>query len=266
MDPFLVTSLVVTLMAFTAIWLIHVPLEDAGIIDYYWGPGFAVIGWSGLAFGAEISGVKIALLAAITLWAARLAGQLILRHKLMNGEDARYLKMRRSGGPQWWWRSLYKVFLLQAVILWLVAGPVHAIVMAPSSAVLSIVGLAGIALFMIGLAIETAADWQLYRHRKNGHGNARTLASGLWAYSRHPNYLGEITLWFGLGLAGFDLSGAWWALAGPVALAAVIRFVSLPLTEQHLIESRADYADYAARTPVLLPLPGGHRLTTDPAE
>ncbi|WP_422373420.1 DUF1295 domain-containing protein [Hoeflea sp.] len=266
MDPFLVTSLIVTLMAFTAIWLIHVPLEDAGIIDYYWGPGFAVIGWSGLAFGAESSGIKLALLGAITVWAARLAGQLILRHGLMNGEDARYLKMRRSGGPQWWWRSLYKVFLLQAVILWLVASPVHAIVMAPSSAALSFVGIAGMALFVAGLAIETVADLQLYRHRLSGQSNLRTLASGLWAYSRHPNYLGEIALWFGLGLAAMDLSGAWWALAGPVALAAVIRFVSLPLTEQHLMDSRSDYAAYAARTPVLFPLPRTQRLTTDPAE
>ncbi|WP_420409005.1 DUF1295 domain-containing protein [Hoeflea sp.] len=266
MDPFLVTSLVVTLMAFTAIWLIHVPLEDAGIIDYYWGPGFAVIGWSGLAFGAQSSAIKIALLAAISLWAARLAGQLILRHRLMDGEDPRYLKMRRAGGPQWWWRSLYKVFLLQAVILWLVASPVHAIVMAPSTAALSFVGVAGIALFLAGLAIETIADWQLYRHRLSGRAAGQTLTSGLWACSRHPNYLGEITLWFGLGLAALDLSGAWWALAGPVALAAVIRFVSLPLTEQHLMEWRADYAAYADRTPILLPLPRPHRLTTDPAE
>jgi steroid 5-alpha reductase family enzyme len=128
MDPFLITSLVVTLIAFTAIWLIHVPLEDAGLVDYYWGPGFAVIGWTGLAFGAESSGAKLLLLGAITLWALRLAIQLIMRHRLMEGEDGRYLKMRQNGGPQWWWRSLYKVFLLQAVILWLVATPVHAIV------------------------------------------------------------------------------------------------------------------------------------------
>lgn len=266
MDPFLMTSLVVTLIAFTAIWLIHVPLEDAGIVDYYWGPGFAVIGWTGLAFGAEGSGAKLVLLGAVTLWAVRLATQLIMRHRLMEGEDGRYLKMRQNGGPQWWWRSLYKVFLLQAVILWLVATPVHAIVGAPADAGLSLMGYTGIALFVAGLVLESAADWQLYRHRLEGRAGKETLSSGLWAYSRHPNYLGEMMLWFSLGFAAYDLSGAWWALAGPVALAAVIRLVSLPLTEQHLVASRSDYADYAARTPVLLPLPRTGQFNADPAE
>lgn len=266
MDPFLITSLIVTLIAFTAIWLIHVPLEDAGIVDYYWGPGFAVIGWTGLAFGAEGSATKVLLLSAITLWAARLATQLILRHRLMPSEDARYLKMRQNGGPQWWWRSLYKVFLLQAIILWLVATPVHAIVGAPGDASLSLFGHAGLGLFLVGLGLESVADWQLYRHRLEGKSGKQTLSTGLWAYSRHPNYLGEIALWFGLGIAAYDLSGAWWALAGPVALAAVIRLVSLPLTEQHLMASRSDYADYAARTPVLLPLSRTGQFNADPAE
>jgi steroid 5-alpha reductase family enzyme len=266
MDPFLMTSLVVTLIAFTAIWLIHVPLEDAGVVDYYWGPGFAVIGWTGLAFGAEGSGSKLLLLCAITLWAVRLAAQLIMRHRLMQGEDSRYLKMRQNGGPQWWWRSLYKVFLLQAVILWLVATPVHAIVGAPADASLSFLGYAGMALFLVGMGLESVADWQLYRHRLAGRAGRETLSSGLWAYSRHPNYLGEIILWFGLGFAAFDLSGAWWAMAGPAALAAVIRLVSLPLTEEHLMASRSDYADYAARTPILLPLSSVRHYKADPAE
>jgi steroid 5-alpha reductase family enzyme len=250
MDPFLVTSLVVTVIAFTAIWLIHVPLEDAGIVDYYWGPGFAVIGWSGLAFGAEGSPAKFLLLAAVTLWAARLAIQLVMRHRLMHGEDARYRKMRMAGGPQWWWRSLYKVFLLQAVILWLVATPVHAIVGAPARSKPfdcsdTPVWLA----FLAGLAIESGRLAALPAPAGQGRAGRRDHASGLWAYSRHPNYLGEIVLWFGLGLAAYDLSGAWWALAGPVALAAVIRLVSLPLTEQHLMASRSDYADLCGPHP-----------------
>jgi len=266
MDSFLVTSLVLTILAFTAIWLIHVPLRDAGIVDYYWGPGFAVVGWAGLAFGAEASAMKLLLIAAVSVWSVRLAAQLIMRHRLMPEEDARYASMRRAGGPQWWWQSLYKVFWLQAVILWIVATPVHAILAAPASAVLTHAGEFGLFLFVIGLLIETVADWQLYRHRRQGKSGRETLTGGLWAYSRHPNYFGEILLWFGIGLAAYDLSGLWWALAGPVVLALVIRFVSLPLTEKHLIASRADYAAYAARTPVLSPLPRARTLTTGPAE
>lgn len=266
MEPFLVTSLVLTIMAFTAIWLIHVPLKDAGIVDYYWGPGFAVIGWSGLMFGGAASAAKIAMLIAITFWAARLAAQLIMRHRLMEGEDARYAKMRAEGGPSWWWQSLYKVFLLQALILWIVATPVHALIAAPVDASLSLIGEIGLAIFAAGLALETIADWQLYRHRLERKGGRSTLATGLWALSRHPNYLGEMLVWLGLGLSAFDLSGHWWAFIGPVALAIVIRLVSLPLTEQHLMASRGDYQAYAARTPVLIPLLPARGLNAGPAE
>jgi len=266
MDPFLVTSLLLSLSGFTAIWLIHVPLKDAGIVDYYWGPGFAVIGWSGLLMGAEASPIKLLLLSALTIWSVRLAIQLILRHRLMTGEDARYARMRAEGGPSWWWQSLYKVFLLQAVILWVVASPVHALVAAPASATLSLSGEIGLFLFAAGLLIEGIADWQLHRHRLAGKSGRETLAKGLWAYSRHPNYFGEILLWVGLGLAAHDLSGAWWAFVGPVVLALVIRFVSLPITERHLIASRADYAAYAARTPVLVPLPRSGAMNAGPAE
>ncbi|MBU4530046.1 MAG: DUF1295 domain-containing protein [Hoeflea sp.] len=266
MDSLLTTSLVLTILAFTAIWLFHVPLKDAGIVDYYWGPGFAMIGWAGLMFGAEASPVKLLLIAAITIWSARLAGQLIMRHRLMAGEDARYAKMRSEGGPHWWWQSLYKVFLLQAVILWIVATPVHALLAAPVNASLSHIGEFGLFVFAAGLLIESVADWQLYRHRREGKSGRETLASGLWAYSRHPNYFGEILLWFGMGLAAYDLSGFWWAFVGPVVLALVIRFVSLPLTERHLMASRTDYGPYVARTPVLVPLLRSGSFNAGPAE
>lgn len=266
MDPFLVIGLMLTLIAFTVIWLIHVPLRDAGIVDYYWGPGFAVIGWAGLVSGAEASPTKLVLLAAITIWSARLAGQLIMRHLLMTGEDARYARMRTEGGPHWWWQSLYKVFLLQAIILCIVATPVYALLDAPANATLSRLGEFGLLVFAIGLVIESVADWQLYRHRREGRSGHETLSSGLWAYSRHPNYFGEILLWFGMGLAVYDLSGFWWTFVGPVVLALVIRFVSLPLTERHLITSRADYAPYAARTPAVTPLPWAGSYNAGPAE
>ena len=255
MDAFLITSLAITLIAFTALWLIHVPLKDAGIVDYYWGPGFAVIGWSAFLLGAEISPEKLLFVTAVTLWALRLAVQLIMRHRFMGGEDARYAAMRANGGADWWWKSLFKVFLLQAVILWIVAAPVHAVVAAPITVGFSIIGAIGGLLFIVGFMIETVADWQLFRHRIERRAMRQTFQDGLFRYVRHPNYLGEIILWGGLGLAAYDLSGQALALAGPLLLALIIRFVSMPITEAHLASSRPDYDTYRARTSALLPLP-----------
>lgn len=266
MDPYLITSLAITLIAFTALWLIHVPLRDAGIVDYYWGPGFAVIGWTAFLLGAPASPEKLVFVLAVTIWAIRLAAQLIMRHRFMGGEDARYAAMRDSGGPTWWWRSLYKVFILQAVILWIVALPVHMAVSAPENAGYSIIGLAGFVVFLFGFVVESIADWQLYKHRIERRGGRETFDRGLFRYSRHPNYLGEIMTWSGLGLAAYDLSGNSLALVGPLLLALIIRFISMPITEAHLSSSRADYAAYKERTPAILPLPGLASLRPGPAE
>ncbi len=266
MDSYVFASLALTAIAFTAIWLIHVPLQDAGLVDYYWGPGFAVIGWVGLGFGADLSTSKLVFLGAVTLWSTRLAAQLIARHLKLDGEDGRYAAMRRAGGPGWWWHSLFKVFLLQAFILWAVATPVHTVVAAPAASSFSIAGWIGLSIFATGFLIEAMADWQMHRHRVAVGSGKATFAGGLWAYSRHPNYFGDILVWFGLAIAAYDLSGSLIAFLGPVLLALVIRFVSLPLTEQHLTASRADYAAYAAVTSALVPLLRGGSPRADPAE
>lgn len=272
MISFAITSLLVTLLAFTALWLIHVPLRDAGIIDYYWGPGFAVIGWSAFAAGASVSGGKVLFMTAVTIWAVRLAGQLIARHRFMEGEDARYAAMRDAAGEAWWWKNLFKVFLLQAVILWAVATPVHAVVATSADASFSAIGWLAFAVFLAGLAIETVADWQLFRHRIERRSGRQTFAGGLFRYARHPNYFGEILVWGALGIAAFDLSGQWYALIGPVMLTLIIRFISVPITEAHLSASRPDYDAYRDRTPAILPSlaatsrPGSRERPASPAE
>jgi steroid 5-alpha reductase family enzyme len=246
------TTLGLTLVAFTALWALSVQKRNAALVDFYWAPGFVVIGVVSLLLaGRPPTTPQLLLLAGTLLWAARLGAHLVRRLVAEPHEDARYARFRAAGGPAWWWRSLPQVFWLQAVIQWIAASPLHAAMLAPAAEPDAWLLATGLALFAAGLAVEGIADAQLARFRDDPANAGRTCDNGLWAWSRRPNYLGEAVLWIGLGVAALGVSGQLWALAGPVVLTAVMFAVTGPLTEAHLLESRPDYAAYRARVGLL---------------
>jgi steroid 5-alpha reductase family enzyme len=259
MDASLTITLAISCLAFTGIWLINVMTEDAGVIDYYWGPGFPVIALVHAAMHGITTPYQWIILAAVVVWSVRLAGHLIRRHHGAVHEDGRYRAMRESGGPSWWWASLFKVFILQAVLLWLIAAPLHvAFLPGGAETVSAALFWAGMAVFALGFVLEWVADVQL----ANGKRALRTaepetgiVRNGLWGISRHPNYVGEIILWWGLGISAFAVSGSMIALAGPALLMAVIVGVSMPLTEQHMVRTRPGYEAYMQRVPALIGRP-----------
>lgn len=247
----LALSLFVCLAGFTVIWLIHVWLEDAGVIDYYWSPGFLSVS----AVHAQFYGFNpgsLLIMGLVLIWALRLTIHLVDRHRRMASEDARYAAMRASGGASFWWKSLFTIFLLQGFLQWVIASPMHAVANAGDFAWTDPLILFGLGLFVVGFSIETIADWQLRCFRFSVTTPNQLMQSGLWSRSRHPNYLGEMLLWVGIGIIGFAISGSMWAFLGPVILTCAMIFVSIPLTEQHLNSSRPDFAAYASRTPMLM--------------
>lgn len=256
MDAALTITLVITCLCFTGIWLINVMTRDAGVIDYYWGPGFAVIAAVHLYIHGSGSVHEWILFAAVCIWAFRLAYYLVGRHHNSTSEDGRYLEMRENGGPNFWWTSLFKVFLLQAVLLWMIASPLHVAFGAQATANSGLFA-AGIMLYLGGFAFEWIADKQLARGKQDAEdaGFSNSLyVRGLWGKSRHPNYFGELTIWWGLAIAAFAISNAWIAFIGPAILTLVMRYVSIPLTEQHMLRTRVDYAAYVKTVPMLIPI------------
>jgi steroid 5-alpha reductase family enzyme len=266
----LLSTLALCLGAFTVIWLIHVWLRDAGIIDYWWGPGFSAVGLFYLARTESPSSLQWVFFAAVSLWAARLALHLVHRHFKSSEEDGRYKHMRDGGGSGFWWQSLFTIFLLQATLQWIIAAPVHVALLADAARHVSpILFSIGMIVFVGGFALEWASDRQLWHfkrtagHQRPGSGTVRT---GLWNRSRHPNYLGEIILWWGLAVSAYALSGSLLAFIGPAVLTAVIAGVSIPLTEAHLQRNRPDYAGYMRDVPRLLPTVFTSKRLQQPAE
>ena len=263
MDVALTSTLIITCLCFTGIWLINVMTRDAGVIDYYWGPGFAIIAAVHFFIHGSGSIFEWVLLAAVSVWALRLALYLIGRHRYSEFEDGRYLEMRENGGPNFWWKSLFTVFLLQALLLWMIAAPLH-VAFGAQNETNVVIFIAGMMLFFAGFVFEWIADRQLEQGKKNGgheqSGNA-LFVGGLWGKSRHPNYFGEMTVWWGLSVAAFAMSGAWITFVGPLLLTVIMRFVSIPLTEQHMLRTRLSYANYMKSVPMLIPL--GRRRQLD---
>lgn len=262
---FWLLSFLVTLAAFIVVWVASVRTKDAGVVDFYWGPGFAVTAWLGVLVLGNAGFGTLIFAAAVTLWAGRLATHLIVRHMGSAAEDGRYAAMREAGGASFWWASLFKIFVLQAIIHWLVQFPVIATMASDTIAAAGTLFWLGMALFALGFTVETVADAQLARFKATPDSAGKLFDGGLWGVSRHPNYLGEMIVWVGLALAAFGLTGSWLVWIGPVVLAVAMFGVSLPLTDAHLRQTRPDFDAYAQRVPAALPM-GGKSKGSVPAE
>ncbi|MDT8339884.1 MAG: DUF1295 domain-containing protein [Longimicrobiales bacterium] len=254
-DPWLAALPLLLLLA-TALWGFASRRADVSVVDVAWGPAFAVVALTLVAAGGGVRGTRAMLaLGAVLLWAVRLALHLGRRWARASGEDRRYAAMRARDPEGFPRRSLATVFWLQAVLAWLLSVPLAVAVW--REGVPGLLGWAGALTFLTGFAWEAVADAQLARFRSDPAQRGRVLTSGLWRLSRHPNYFGEIVLWWGFYLLAAD-AGGWWTFPAPAAMTLLLLRVSgVPLLEPHLNETRPGYREYAERTPAVFPrLPG----------
>jgi steroid 5-alpha reductase family enzyme len=263
--PVAIASLGAVVALFAVAWGLSATFRNVGVVDLFWAGGFVVV----LAVSAAMTSAAtntgaVVLAVAVGLWAARLSLHMAVRFFSDAHEDARYAAFRAEGGPNWWWHSFFKVFLVQAVILWIVATPIHAVFIDPSPTVTPAFLWAGGLLFVAGFMIEAIADLQLASFRGDPKNAGRTCTIGLWSWSRRPNYFGEALVWLGLGLVALGSSHDWWAMVGPVALLVVMLGVSAKLTEAHLAKSKRGYGEYMERVSAIVPRKPKPRATPLP--
>jgi len=252
-----VPTLVALAVGALALWGVSLARKDASIADPFWAPAFLLIavvsllahGPEGLGSTDPLSRAHI-VLACVAMWAVRL-GRHLLRRNLGHGEDPRYAAMRAGHGARFWWVSLFTVFLLQAGLAWGVSLPVQAAIAAPAP--LGPLDAIAAAMFLFGFGCEAMADVQLVRFRADPASRGKVLDTGLWRYSRHPNYFGNAVMWWGLGLFGVAV-GAWPALVGPLVMTVLLLKVSgVALLERDIGQRRPDYARYIRRTSAFVP-------------
>jgi steroid 5-alpha reductase family enzyme len=241
-----------TLTALTVVWALSVKLRDASIADVCWGSGFVSLAWLYCLLSPTMTSRSWLVATLTTMWGARLSLH-IFRRNHGKGEDPRYRAMRTAQGPAFWWRSLFTVFWLQGAILWFVALPLLVAVRAARPGLTTLDGL-GVVLFAIGFAFETVGDYQLARFKREPSNRGKVLDHGLWRYTRHPNYFGDATLWWGLYVIATAVPGGWLTVLSPALMTfLLIRVSGVTLLEDGLKASKPDYRAYMERTPAFFP-------------
>jgi steroid 5-alpha reductase family enzyme len=238
--------------AMVLLWLASLPLRNASIVDPFWGAGYVMVAWLA-SLGTDGAEPRRAIaLALVTVWGLRLSLHL-LRRNVGHGEDPRYAAMRRGHGERFWWASLFTVFLLQGLLMWIVSLPVQVALVAPGPAGLGLLDLLGVGLWGVGFLFEAVGDWQLARFRADPANRGAVMDRGLWRYTRHPNYFGDAAQWWGLGLLALS-TGAWWALVSPVVMNLLLLKVSgVAMLEKDIGDRRPGYRAYVERTNAFLP-------------
>ena len=246
-------GLATILTTLTLAWVISVKLQDAGIADVCWGSGFALLAWLYCLLSPTLTSRSWVVAALVTLWGARLSLH-IFRRNHGKEEDPRYRAMRASHGPAFWWRSLFTVFWLQGAILWFVALPLLVAVRAARPAGFTAVDGLGVVLFALGFGFEVVGDHQLSRFKAESSNRGHVLDRGLWRYTRHPNYFGDATLWWGLYATACATPGGWLTVLSPALMSFLLMRVSgVTLLEEGLKASKPGYRAYITRTPAFFP-------------
>jgi steroid 5-alpha reductase family enzyme len=257
-ELFLVTGSVVA-GSMLLLWVVSLAVRNASIVDLFWGFGFVVIAWAAwFALSSDGGSValsgggprRIVLLALVTLWGLRLTAYLTWRNA-GKGEDFRYAAMRERWGSRFPVVSLFTVFFLQGVLMWIVSLPVQAGML--EGGPLGVVAVAGMVIWAVGISFEAVGDLQLARFKQDASNDGKVMDRGLWRYTRHPNYFGDFCVWWGIYLVAVN-SSTWWAIVGPAVMTfLLLRFSGVSLLERDIGSRRPGYAGYARRTNAFFP-------------
>jgi steroid 5-alpha reductase family enzyme len=248
------------LVLVVSVWLASLRLHDASIIDSFWGVGFIVIAWICFAVGHGAHDRRLLLAILVTIWGGRLAVH-IARRNHGKGEDPRYVAMRERDGERFWLTSLYRVFLIQAATMWIISLPLQAAGSLGAHRSLGALDAIGAAVWLVGFGFEAIGDRQLDRFKADRSSAGKVMDRGLWRYTRHPNYFGDATLWWGLGVIGLGAGlGAVWGMAGSALDTLILTRVSgKPILERDIETRRPGYREYIERTSGFFPLPPRRR-------
>lgn len=225
--------------------------KDNSIADIGWGIGFVCIALYTFFTFSNFEQRQIIVTSLILLWGTRLATHIYLRNK-GKGEDPRYQNWRQQWGNSFFIRSYLQVFMLQGIIMLLIATPII-IINSTHGPILGFFDLLGFTIWFTGLFFEAVADYQLYLFLQDPSKRGEIMMHGLWKYSRHPNYFGEVLMWWGIFIIACNVPYGWISIISPITITYILMFVSgIPLAEKQLKGLR-DFAEYEKRTSIFIP-------------
>ena len=249
------TAVAAVALLMVSTWIVATIRRDVSVVDIVWGLGFAVVAVCSLVVGDGAAARRVLLAVLVGVWGLRLASYLAWRN-LGHGEDRRYRKMRDARGPWFWLISLATVFGLQGLLMVVVALPVQLSAGAEDPRRLGPLAAVGAGLWLVGLVFEAGGDLQLARFKADPVNEGKVMDRGFWRYTRHPNYFGDVCVWWGIFLVAAETAPGRWGVAGPILMTVfLLRVSGVSLLERDIGERRPAYAAYIERTSAFLPRP-----------
>lgn len=246
--------LAIILFLYINFWfLISLIRKRNDVADEAWGLGFVLLAWSALIISGNLTLQNLLVNILVSIWGIRLFAHIHSRHKGKD-EDGRYKVWRNSWGKWFLIRSYVQVFILQGIFLFIISIPVM-FINKNANFDFNFIYIIGLMVWLFGFLFEAIADKQLSIFIKNPINKGKIMNQGLWKYSRHPNYFGEVTLWWGIWIIALNIPNGIYTIVGPLTISFLIIFVSgIPLLEKKY-KGRPDFEEYKKKTSVFIPLP-----------
>lgn len=247
-------TLAIVLVTYMSLWfMVSLIKKRNDVADVAWGLGFVLLAWTSFFLSGDFGTRGILVNILVSIWGLRLAWHIHTRNK-GKAEDYRYEAWRKEWGQWFYLRSYAQVYLLQGTLLFLIVFPVL-LIQKNVGAALGALDAFGVAIWLFGFYFEVVGDAQLTRFIQDPTNKGKLMQSGLWAYTRHPNYFGEVTQWWGIWLLALSVPSGWLGIIGPLTISILILKVSgIPLLEKKMAE-HPDFADYKRRVSVFIPAP-----------
>lgn len=245
-------GLAVVMAMMAVLWLVSLRLKNSSIVDIFWGTGFVIAGWAYFLFTPDgFLPRKLLIMTLVSIWGLRLSIY-IFRRNWGKPEDFRYQVWRKEAGQAWWWRSFFKVFLLQGFLLWIISIPLLAAQYPHLPNHLTFLDFLGAFIWLIGFFFESMGDYQLSRFKADPANKGKVMDRGVWRYTRHPNYFGDSAQWWGYYLIALA-AGGWWTIYSPILMTLLLLRVSGVALLEKTLETRPGYKEYSERTSPFIP-------------
>jgi steroid 5-alpha reductase family enzyme len=234
-------------------WFISLVYRNVTIVDSLWGLGFIIITWLTFLLSEGYPGRKWLISLMVTFWGIRLVVYLSWRN-WGAGEDPRYTTMRNKSGDRFWIISLFKVFLLQAIFMFVISMVIQMGQIPSIPNRFTWLDGIGLTVWCIGFFFESVGDYQLARFKGDPVNKGKVMNRGLWAYTRHPNYFGECLVWWGIFFVTLATpSGGWWVISPIIITTVLVKMTGIPLTEKSILDRRPAYKTYIQNTSAFFP-------------
>jgi steroid 5-alpha reductase family enzyme len=245
--------LVAVLVYITVIFAVAWKRQRLDVVDIAWGGGFIVAALASLFMGPR-GPLQYLVTGLVVIWGVRLGAYIFNRVRMSKGEDSRYADMRKQWRGSAGLNAYLRIFVVQGILATIVSMSVIIINTSQQTKIMPIVGI-GVVLWMAGFLFESTGDRQLRDHLANPKNKGTLMTTGLWKYTRHPNYFGEALQWWGIAVVCLSVPFGIVGLVSPLTITFLLLFVSgIPLTEKRF-EGWSGWAEYKRRTSVFIPLP-----------